>query len=158
VSVLFVLFGGPGIVLLYLPLWITRFRNPAVEPLWKILVAVTLIGAGLIPGLESVRRFINVGRGTLVPAAPPEQLVVSGLYRYVHNPMYVGVMIALTGEAILFWNRGILIEAVVVSIGFDIFIRFHEEPSLARHRPEEYPIFKRNVPRWLPRFTPWSPS
>ena len=65
-----------------------------------------LILAGLTPGLESVRRFIYVGRGTLMPVAPPEHLVVSGFYRYVRNPMYVGVMVALTGEAILFWNRG----------------------------------------------------
>jgi protein-S-isoprenylcysteine O-methyltransferase Ste14 len=76
----------------------------------------------------------------------------------VRNPIYVGVMIALTGEALLFWNRGILIEAVLVSMGFDVFIRFHEEPSLARRYAEEYPSYKRNVPRWLPRLTPWNPS
>jgi protein-S-isoprenylcysteine O-methyltransferase Ste14 len=158
VSILFVLFGGPGILLLYLPLWITHFRLPAGEPVWQTLIAAVLIVAGLIPALESVRRFIYVGRGTLVPVAPPERLVVSGLYRYVRNPMYVGVMIALTGEALLFWNRGILIEAVLVCVGFDVFIRFHEEPSLASRYPEEYPSYKRNVPRWLPRLKPWNPS
>ena len=156
VSILFVLFGGPGIVLLYLPLWITRFRIPPGEPVWQIAIAAALIVAGLAPGLESVRRFIYVGRGTLVPVAPPEHLIVSGFYRYVRNPMYVGVMVALTGEAILFWNRGIAIEALLAFVGFNIFILLHEEPSLTRHHPEEYSLYKRNVPRWLPRLTPWN--
>ena len=115
VSILFVVFGGPGIVLVYLPLWITHFRIPNGEPLWQMLIAAVLIFAGLAPALESVRRFIYVGRGTLIPVAPPEHLVVSGFYRYVRNPMYVGVMVALTGEAILFWNRGLVIEAILPS-------------------------------------------
>ncbi|HEV2487667.1 MAG TPA: isoprenylcysteine carboxylmethyltransferase family protein [Terracidiphilus sp.] len=157
-SVLFVVFGGPGIVLIYLPLWITRFRIPADEPMWQILIAAMLILAGLTPGLESVRRFIYVGRGTLVPIAPPKHLVVSGFYRYVRNPMYVGVMVALTGEVILFWTRGLVIEALLAFLGFNLFIRLHEEPSLTRRHPEEYPRYKRNVPRWLPRLTPWNGS
>lgn len=158
VSLLFVVFGGPGIVLVYLPLWITRFRIPADEPLWQTLIAAVLIFAGLTPALESVRRFIYVGRGTLVPVAPPEHLVVTGFYRYVRNPMYVGVLVALTGEAILFWNRGIVIEAALACLGFNLFVRLHEEPSLTRRHPEEYPRYKKSVPRWLPRFTSWQSS
>lgn len=155
VSILFTVFGGPGIVLIYLPLWITHFRVPAGEPLWHKLIAAALVLAGLTPAFESVLRFIYVGRGTLIPVAPPEHLVVSGFYRYVRNPMYVGVMVALSGEAVLFWNRGIVIEAVLAFIGFNLFIRLHEEPSLTRHHPEEYPRYQRHVPRWLPRLTPW---
>lgn len=156
VSILFMLCGGPGIVLLYLPLWITRFRIPASEPIWQMFIGGALIIAGIIPALESMRRFIYVGRGTLVPVALPEHLVVSGLYRYLRNPMYAGVMAALCGEAILFWNRGLLIEAVLVSIGFDIFIRFYEGPTLVRRHPHEYPLYKHDVPRWQPRLTPWN--
>ena len=123
VSILFVVFGGPGIVLVYLPLWITHFRIPNGEPLWQMLIAAVLIFAGLAPALESVRRFIYVGRGTLIPVAPPEHLVVSGFYRYVRNPMYVGVMVALTGEAILFWNRGLVIEAILAFVCFSAMCR-----------------------------------
>jgi protein-S-isoprenylcysteine O-methyltransferase Ste14 len=156
ISILFVVFGGPGIALIYLPLWITHFRIPAWEPWWQVLPAAVLIVAGITPGLESVRRFIYVGRGTLVPVAPPEHLVVSGFYRYVRNPMYLGVLVALSGEAILFWNRGIVIEAVLICLGFNVFINLHEEPSLTRRYPEDYPRYKSHVPRWLPRPTPWS--
>ena len=156
VSVLFVLFGGPGILLIYLPLWITRFRIPAWEPWWQILLTAALITIGIAPGLESVRRFIFVGRGTLVPIAPPQHLVVSGFYQYVRNPMYVGVLVALCGEATLFWNQGIVIEALLACLGFNLFIRLHEEPSLNRNHPEEYQRYKSQVPRWFPRLAPWN--
>lgn len=158
VSILFVIFGGPGILLIYLPLWITRFRISAFEPWWQIMIAAALIAVGVTPALESVRRFIFVGQGTLVPDAPPEHLVVSGFYRYVRNPMYVGVLVALGGEAALFWSRGILIEALLACLGFNLFIRLHEEPSLARHYREEYTLYKGHVPRWFPRLTPWNES
>lgn len=156
VSILFVLFGGPGIILFFLPLWLTHFRIPAWEPWWQILLSAILIAIGLVPGLESVRRFIFVGRGTLVPVAPPEHLVVSGFYRFVRNPMYVGVMLALSGEAILLWNRSILIETLLVFIGFNLFVLLHEEPSLTRRYADEYLRYKKSVPRWLPRLTPWN--
>jgi protein-S-isoprenylcysteine O-methyltransferase Ste14 len=158
VSILFVVFGGPGIILVYLPFWITHFRVPTGEPLWQVLVAVVLMLAGLIPALESVRRFIYVGHGTLMPVAPPERLVVSGLYRYVRNPMYAGVMVALCGEMILFWNRGMLIEGLLTCMCLDIFIRIYEEPSLLRRYAEEYLRYASRVPRWLPRLSPWNSS
>jgi protein-S-isoprenylcysteine O-methyltransferase Ste14 len=154
-SILFVLFGGPGVILFFLPLWITRFRVPAWEQWWQILLSGVLIALGLTPGLESVRRFILVGRGTLIPVTPPEHLVVSGFYRYVRNPMYAGVMVALAGEAMLFFNRDILIEALLAFLFFNLFIRLHEEPSLVRQYADEYLLYKGNVPRWLPRLSPW---
>jgi protein-S-isoprenylcysteine O-methyltransferase Ste14 len=154
-SILFVLFGGPGIILFFLPLWITHFHLPACERWWQILLAGVLIAIGLTPALESVHRFVYVGHGTLIPVAPPEHLVVSGFYRYVRNPMYVGVMVALAGEAILFENRSIVIEMLLAYIGFNILIRLHEEPSLTRRYADEYLLYKRNVPRWFPRLSPW---
>ena len=158
VSLLFVVFGGPGILLSICRCGLRASAFQPDERLWQTLIAAVLIFAGLTPALESVRRFIYVGRGTLVPVAPPEHLVVTGFYRYVRNPMYAGVLVALTGEAILFWNRGIVIEAALACLGFNLFVRLHEEPSLTRRHPEEYPRYKKSVPRWLPRFTPWNGS
>jgi protein-S-isoprenylcysteine O-methyltransferase Ste14 len=155
VSVLFTVLGGPGIALVWLPLWITRFRVPAGEPRWQMVLAAALILIGLTPGLESVRRFIVVGRGTLVPAVPTEHLIVSGFYRHVRNPMYVGVLIALAGEILLFRNRGLIIFGACLWLGFHVFVSRYEEPTLTRRYGEEYLRFKRNVPRWLPRLTPW---
>ncbi len=155
VSVLFTIFGGPGMVLVYLPFWITRFHIPAGEPRWQMLLAGALIAAGLTPLLDSIRRFIYAGRGTLMPTLPTECLVVTGFYRHVRNPMYTGVLFALAGEVILFESRSLDLYAAVVWLGVHLFVCLYEEPTLARRHPDEYPRYKRNVPRWLPRLKPW---
>ena len=156
VSLLFIVFGGPAIAVVYVPFRITRFRIPAGEPVWQMLVAAALIATGLVPAFESMKRFIVVGRGTLVPAVPTEHLVVSGMYRYVRNPMYVGILIALAGEALLFRSRDIVVFTVILWLGFHLFVSLYEEPTLTRRYGDEYAQFKRQVPRWLPRLTPWS--
>ena len=155
VSILFTVFGGPGLVLVYLPFAITRFRIPVGESPLQMMIAMALILVGLIPLFDSIRRFIYAGRGTLMPTVPTERLVVSGLYRHVRNPMYVGVLAALAGEALLFWSSGLMIEGVIGFMAIELFVRLYEEPTLARSHPEDYPRYKRNVPRWLPRLTPW---
>jgi protein-S-isoprenylcysteine O-methyltransferase Ste14 len=158
VSVAFTLFGGPALVLGFVPWLITRFRIPAGETPGQILAACALIAAGLVPLFDSIVRFIVVGRGTLVPALPPEHLVVSGLYRFVRNPMYVGVLTAICGEDLLFWNRNMLIHLAVVALLIHLFVCFYEEPRLALTFRAEYPLYKRHVRRWLPRLSPWNNS
>jgi protein-S-isoprenylcysteine O-methyltransferase Ste14 len=154
VSILFGIFG-PGMVLVYLPFWITRFRVPDGEPVWQIVLAGALILLGVAPGIESARRFIYVGRGTLMPVVPTEHLVVSGFYRHVRNPMYTGVLLALVGEAILFESRSLVLYIATVWLVSHFFVCFYEERTLARTYPEEYPRYRQHVPRWLPRLTPW---
>jgi protein-S-isoprenylcysteine O-methyltransferase Ste14 len=158
VSILFTVFGGPGFMLVYVPFAITHFRIPAGEPLWQRFFAAALIVAGSMPLFDSIRRFIVAGRGTLMPAVPTERLVVSGLYRYVRNPMYVGVLVALAGEAVLFWSSGIVIEGATGCLAIELFVRLYEEPTLARRHPADYPRYQRHVPRWLPRLSPWQDS
>jgi len=155
VSVLFGVLGGPGIVLVYLPFWITRFRVPADEPVWQMILAGALILLGVAPGIESARRFIYAGRGTLMPTVPTEHLVVSGFYRHTRNPMYTGVLLALAGEAIIFESRSLIFYIAIVWFVVHLFVCFYEEPTLTRAYPEEYPRFRQHVPRWLPRLTPW---
>jgi protein-S-isoprenylcysteine O-methyltransferase Ste14 len=158
VSILFTVFGGPGIVLVYLPYWITRFRIPAAEPPLETLLAAGLIFLGLLPLLDSIRRFVTDGRGTLMPNVPTERLVVSGLYCYVRNPMYVGCMLALAGEIVLFHSPDLAVYAALAWLGVHGFVRLYEEPTLTHRYPLDYPLYRQNVPRWWPRFTPWNPG
>jgi protein-S-isoprenylcysteine O-methyltransferase Ste14 len=151
-SVLFTLFGGPGILLVALPWWMTRLR---VVHGWNEATGWALIVVGISPLLESMGRFVIVGRGSLVPTVPTEHLVVSGLYRYVRNPMYLGVGMALAGEALLFWSRHVLIELTIAAALMDIFVRFYEEPKLMRTFGVEYRRYRQDVGRWIPRLTPW---
>ena len=155
VSTAFTLFGGPGILLGFLPWWITRFRVPAAEPLWQRALCLVLIVLGLVPLLESIWRFIVVGRGTLVPAVPTEHLVVSGFYAYLRNPMYLGVLTVIAGEACLFRSRSMLAELLIAWFAIESFVRLYEEPRLSRTYPQEYALYRHHVRRWIPRLTPW---
>ena len=155
VSALFTLFGGPGILLVLVPWWVTHFRVPASELSWQVVACGALILGGLIPLLESMWRFVVVGKGTLVPAVPTEHLVVSGLYAYVRNPMYLGVLTVLAAEAVLFRSRGLLNELLAAWIAIELFVRLYEERRLARTFPEEYANYRNHVRRWVPRLTPW---
>src|SRR5438093_2707116 len=82
--------------------------------------------------------FTFTGRGTPAPFDPPKELVVRGLYRYVRNPMYVGVMNILLGEALLFASRTLLWYAAVVFVGCNLFVLLYEEPTLRRKFGADY--------------------
>jgi protein-S-isoprenylcysteine O-methyltransferase Ste14 len=151
-SVLFTLFGGPGILLVLVPWWMTGFH---VVRGWNEVVGWALIVLGLAPLLESTVRFILVGRGALIPTVPTERLVVSGLYRFVRNPMYLGVMMVLGGEALLFWSERLAVELALVAVAVNLFVRFYEEPKLTETFGEEYRNYQRHVGRWIPRLMPW---
>jgi protein-S-isoprenylcysteine O-methyltransferase Ste14 len=148
VSILFTLFGGPGFILAYLPWLVTRFAVPASEPLGQRAVAVALMVLGLIPLLESIVRFVRVGRGTLMPNVPTERLVVSGLYRWMRNPMYVGDLVVLLGEAMLFRSAWMLLYAALIWAVLEAFIRRYEEPTLHRRHGAEYVAYCARVRRW----------
>jgi protein-S-isoprenylcysteine O-methyltransferase Ste14 len=154
ISALFVLFAGPGPVLVYIPYAITRFHIPQ-QPRWQIALALALVAVGLVPLFESIVRFVRVGRGTLVPTAPTERLVVNGLYRYVRNPMYVGVLLSLIGEGLLVRSEGLFLFLAAGGLAMHFFVCFYEEPALTRQYPAQYPVYQEHVPRWLPRATAW---
>jgi protein-S-isoprenylcysteine O-methyltransferase Ste14 len=71
----------------------TRVALPTVGLLFIVLGLVLMIG--------TIRLFVTVGQGTLVPWNPTQRLVVRGVYRHVRNPMIAGVFFALFGEAVL---------------------------------------------------------
>ena len=77
--------------------------------------------------------------------------MVSGLYRFVRNPMYVAVTALIFGQAVLFASWGIALNGVVIAAAFDTFVRLYEEPTLRRANGEEYAAYCAAVPRWIPR-------
>jgi protein-S-isoprenylcysteine O-methyltransferase Ste14 len=153
VSLAFALFVGPGPVGVLVPWLITRWEIEA--PLLGVIafrwVGAVLIALGLPCLVESIMRFVRVGRGTLVPVMPTEHLVVSGLYRYVRNPMYIGVLSLVLGQALLFGSSATLLYAMAVAAGFHLFVVLYEEPTMARTYGDEYETYCLQVRRWLPR-------
>jgi protein-S-isoprenylcysteine O-methyltransferase Ste14 len=115
------------------------------------LAGVGMIILGLVPLLSSFLRFAWDGLGTPAPIAPPKQLVVTGFYRRVRNPIYVALVIVLLGEALFFANGRIAEWAVVFWLGVFTAVLVYEEPTLRELFGEEYRTYCENVPRWIPR-------
>ena len=148
---------APGTVAGWVPYALSRWR---MQPPLLGVASLRIVGGVLatmgVAGLvECFARFAITGRGTPAPIAPPERLVVSGFYRYVRNPMYVFVLAAITGQALLLGNSVLLEYAGVVWLLFHGFVLVYEEPILRRQFGPSYEAYRKHVPRWFPRLTPW---
>ena len=97
--------------------------------------------------------FATAGQGTPAPIDAPKRLVVRGLYRFVRNPMYVGVLTVLFNEGIVFRSRRILTYAIVVFVFFHLMVFLYEEQALKRKFGKSYEEYLKSVPRWIPRVT-----
>ena len=84
-----------------------------------------------------------------VMTAPPQKLVVTGLYRFSRNPMYVAVSLILFGWAACFGSRQLLVYAAIVAVVFHLRVIFGEEPWLARTHGAAWEAYTARVPRWL---------
>jgi protein-S-isoprenylcysteine O-methyltransferase Ste14 len=148
---------APGFVAGLAPWWISgwRFENsfPAM-PLFRFAGGI-LITLGLVGLLDSFARFAVQGVGTPAPVFPTRHLVVSGLYRYVRNPMYVAVVSAILGQGLVFGNAALLGYGAIVWLLAHLFVLAYEEPTLKASFASEYDAFRAAVPRWIPRLTPW---
>lgn len=158
--VVFVL--APGTVVGLIPWLLTDWSARDPMPFWAPasvqIVGALLLAAGVAVLLHAFVRFVVEGLGTPFPAAPPRHLVVGGLYRYVRNPMYVAIVVALIGQALLLGQPGLLSYTVIVWACVAGFVRFREEPALTRRFGAEYDTYRRSVRAWWPRLRPWDPT
>ncbi|MFI5186617.1 MAG: methyltransferase family protein [Chitinophagales bacterium] len=143
----------PVTVLVIVPLWIEK--NRTVRMSVHLFAGLLVILAGLIVMAVTISSFIRIGKGTLAPWSPPKKLVIKGLYRYVRNPMILGVLTVLLGEALSLWSKTILTWAGEFFIINIIYFMIYEEPDLERRFGEEYREYKKHVSMWLPRRTPY---
>jgi protein-S-isoprenylcysteine O-methyltransferase Ste14 len=150
---------APGSVAGVIPWLISRweFREPL--PGWVVaqVLGVVLICAGLVPAVHAFVEFTRAG-GTPAPVAPTERLVVSGFNRYVRNPMYVGLLVVVLGQALLFGQLGLVVYAAVMWAVTAAFVHWYEEPTLVGQYGAEYEAYRRAVPAWWPRLRPWTAS
>src|SRR5215207_4257038 len=155
-SALFFL-AAPSVVAGLIPWWITRweFLPPFFDLQATRVDGIVLIVAGL-PGLvDSFARFALQGLGTPAPIAPTQNLVVTGLYRYVRNPMYVAVVAVILGQAVLFGDARLIGYGALFWLACHLFVVAYEEPTLEQTFGPEYASYRANVSRWRPRQKPW---
>lgn len=150
----------PGTVAILIPILLTGWhRRSDLTPATPLrFLGLFLFFAGLLILLAAIRRFATEGRGTPAPIAPTAHLVVGGPNRYVRNPMYLAVVSLILGQALLLSQSPLLWYGVIVALAQAAFVHLYEEPTLRKQFGAEYDDYRRNVPAWIPRRTPWSPA
>lgn len=142
----------PGSLTVLLPHWIVTSSPESAPAVWQILHFLALLpgllGIGIY--LWCMWDFATFGRGTPAPIDPPKHLVVHGLYRFVRNPMYVGVLLILLSEAAFFQSWRLLAYAGGIFLMVHTFTVFYEEPTLERQFGASYRRYRQTVRRWLP--------
>jgi protein-S-isoprenylcysteine O-methyltransferase Ste14 len=144
----------PGMFGVYVPMAIARgtgARAGGVGLFW--LLGFGLLVLGSLIYLICVMEFAVRGRGTPAPVDAPKRLVVTGLYQYARNPMYVGVLSMVLGWTFLSKSLELLGYAALLALCFHAFIRLYEEPALRKLFGEEYERYTATVGRWLPKLS-----
>ena len=141
-----------GLLLVFLPGQVLEWSgiaSPARIGIVELIgIAVTVLGGGL--AVWCILTFAFVGKGTPAPFDPPRRLVISGPYRYVRNPMYIGAAVALAGAAIFYRSPALALYVVAFLVVTHLFVIGYEEPTLTRLFGEEYDAYRNQVGRWLP--------
>ena len=142
----------PGVVAGYVPWTFFGLRDTVIDlarPVQLLGLFFILAGAALLAAC--IFEFARSGRGTLSPVDPPKHLVVRGLYRYVRNPMYLGVTAVLLGEVLLMRSSALAMYWLIWFVVVNAFVIGYEEPTLRGQFGASYEEYLRTVGRWIPR-------
>ena len=146
---------APGVVAGLIPWLLTGWELEPASPVIRGL-GIGLIALGAAFLIHAFARFVVEGLGTPAPVAPTESLVVGGVYRYVRNPMYLAVGATIVGQSLVFGRPELLAYAALFGAVVYCFVRLYEEPTLSEQFGPSYEAYRRAVPGWLPRLTPWN--
>lgn len=143
----------PGTVAVYLPLRLAAARHVPALAAWNAaqVAAVLPLALGTVIYAWCVWHFAATGHGTPAPINAPKQLVVQGLYRYMRNPMYVGVLLIIGGWALFFWSSTVVIYGLGIGVLVHLFVVLVEEPLLEQRFGQAYATYRDAVGRWVPR-------
>ena len=146
----------PITVLILVPLYIES--DVSIKNIPSLSIGTLIMCAELCVTTAAISTFILTGKGTLAPWSPTRKLIIGGIYGYVRNPMIMGVMTVLIGESIAIISLNIFIWTIMFFVINNFYFILYEEPNLAKRFGDEYREYKRNVPRWIPRTTPFKPD
>ena len=142
-----------GFVLVFVPARILSAAGidaPAEFGLWQA-AGMLVGGAGTALAIWCVLTFAFVGKGTPAIFDPPRRLVVSGPYRFVRNPMYIGAGGAITGAALYYKSIGLFGYVALLYGVTTLLVLTYEEPTLRRTFGDDYVAYCARVGRWWPR-------
>jgi len=145
---------APALLVILFPfsvLWSFQFST-AIS---LLITGGLLAGIGFVLLFSTIKLFIKKGEGTIAPWNPTRKLIINGFYSHVRNPMHIGVFLILIGESILIGSLPLTFWTLLFIVGNLIYIPLIEEQRLAERFGDEYQIYKKNVPRWIPRLSSW---
>jgi protein-S-isoprenylcysteine O-methyltransferase Ste14 len=135
------------------PAWVADVNDELDWPRWRTsagqTLGVLLFLGGLGLAVYCSRLFARIGKGTPVPIAPPTELVVSGLYRFTRNPIYVAQVAILSSYFCYSGELALLLYSGVWALLVQGFVVWIEEPDLRRRFGDSYLEYTREVPRWV---------
>ena len=146
------LFVVPGVVAGLVPFALHDGQSAGGLGAW---VGAASVSIGIVLLLHAFVLFAARGIGTPAPIAPTKHLVVTGAYRYVRNPMYIAVLSIIFGQALLFADVVVALYGVGIFLLVATFVRLYEEPTLQEQFGAEYERYRKMVPAWIPRATPY---
>jgi protein-S-isoprenylcysteine O-methyltransferase Ste14 len=141
----------PVVVVTLIPILILQNYPPPRPNIILQIPGVLLFSVGLLLAGWCMLLFFNVGRGTIMPWDATRKLVAVGPYQSMRNPMILGVLTMLVGEALFFGSAAIGILAAAFFAINHVYFIFSEEPGLEKRFGESYREYKKRVPRWIPR-------
>ena len=145
------------IIMPFILLYLSGFQFGDFQ-LWRFLTGAVCLITGIVLAVMTVRLFYRLGNGTPAPWDPTTKMIVAGPYAHVRNPMITGVVLILAGEALMLSSLAIGIWAVVFVIINMLYLPLSEEVGLRKRFGKEYDEYCKNVPRYIPRLTPWKPK
>ena len=141
----------PGAVVYWIPKDLLGLWDDVRPRSFGLVISALLpLTVGMAVYFRCLWEFAAKGRGIPAPLDHPKQLVVTGLYRYVRNPMYLGVLLVLLGEATLLQSAALLVYAIAWLFFVHFNVLLYEEPNLARKFGSSYADYKAAVHRWIP--------
>ena len=143
----------PGTACLLVPYFILAAAHiPLARPIGILqILAIPIAALGIYMIIWVGMAFVRQGRGTPIPIEPPNRLVISGLYRNVRNPMYVGAILIILAESVYYGSLLLVLYAVGLWAMLHISLVIFEEPQLKRRFGADYVRYLAEVPRWIPR-------
>jgi len=125
------------------------FRLPVFRNIIYQIAGLSLCLISISLFICSSHLFSKIGKGTPAPIEPPKELVAEGIYRFTRNPIYIGYILAIVGEFLIFGHFFLLIYALGGIFFVHFFVVYVEEPSLKKRFGDQYDRYMETVPRWF---------
>lgn len=144
-----------SVILGFLPMTINSYERtlgvPALPRLAVLGAAIFLIGSML--GIMTANVMVRDGLGTPLPLDTARNLVVSGPYRYVRNPMAIFGFVQGIGVGLWLGSLGVLLYTAIGAAIWQWGARPWEEADLEMRFGDRYRRYRSAVPCWVPRHT-----